>query len=300
MPETIAITGASGALGRLVAQRVLDDPAVSADVVLTTRSPGLLADLAERGADVRPADFDDPSTLAAAFAGVDRMLLVSASNATGDRIAQHGAAIDAAKAAGVGHVIFTSMPRVHDRDHPLGFPAHEYFGTEQLLAASGLPWTVLRNGPYAELNLVERISDSVVGATLVTNTGGGRMALISREDCAAAAAAVLTTDGHEGKIYDITGPAAVSYDEIAAQITEVLGRPVVHVGIDDDAMVIRLRDAGEGELLSTLRTALGVAIREGYYADLSPTLELLTGTRGRPTIDVLRAHRDALETIFAG
>jgi NAD(P)H dehydrogenase (quinone) len=298
MPETIAITGASGALGRLVAELVLDDPARAANLVLTTRSPQLLADLAERGADVRAADFDDPSTLPAAFAGVDRMLLISASNATGDRIAQHGAAIDAAAAAQVGHVIFTSMPRVDDPDHPLGFPAHEYLGTEQLLAASVLPWTILRNGPYAELNLVERISDSVVGATLVTNTDGGRMALISRNDCAAAALTVLTTDGHQGKIYDITGPEAVSYEEIAAQISEVLGRPIAHVAIDDAAMVKRLRAAGEGELLSTLRTALGVAIREGYYAGLSPTLEQLTGTRGRSTTDVLRAHRAALETIF--
>jgi len=298
--EVIGVSGASGALGRLVAELLLSDPATADRVVLTTRSPAALADLAARGADVRAADFDEPSTLPTAFEGIDRLLLISASNAVGDRVAQHGAAVDAAKTGGVRHVVFTSMPRVDDANHPLGFPAHEYFGSEQLVIASGLSWTVLRNGPYAELNLVERIADSVVGNALVTNTGGGRMALISRDDCAAAAVAVLTTGGHEAEIYDITGPEAVSYEEIAQQISEAIDRPVSHRSIEDDAMVKRLLDAGEGELMATLRTALGVAIREGYYADLSPTLEQLTGRRGRLTTDVLRQHRARLRDIFHG
>ncbi len=294
----LGITGASGALGRLVAERLVGDPLVG-EVVLTTRRPDALADLATDSVVIREADFDHPDALAGAFAGIDRLLLISASNMVGDRVAQHGAAIDAARAAGVSHVVFTSMPRVEDPDHPVGRPAREYYGTERLLQDSGLAWTILRNGPYTELNLIERLADGIVDGRLVNNIGGGGMGFASRADCAAAAHSVLTGDGHEGRTYTITGPAAVTYDDVAAQITQVLGRPVSYVPIDDDAMADLLREVGvEGEMVQA-RVGLGIAIREGYFADLSPDLESLTGVRGLSVIDVLREHREALEQLFA-
>jgi NAD(P)H dehydrogenase (quinone) len=297
-PSTLGITGASGALGRLVAERLVGDPQVG-DVVLTTRRPAELTDLATDSVVIRAADFDRQETLASAFAGIDRLLLISASNMVGDRVAQHGAAIDGARAAGVSHVVFTSMPRVEDPDHPVGRPAHEYLGTERLLQDSGLAWTILRNGPYTELNLIERLADGIVDGRLVNNIGGGGMGFVSRADCAAAAHSVLIGDGHEGRTYTITGPAAVTYDDVAAQITEVVGRPVSYVPIDDDAMAELMREAGvEGDMVQA-RVGLGIAIREGYFAELSPDLESLTGVRGVPVIDVLRGHHEALERLFA-
>jgi NAD(P)H dehydrogenase (quinone) len=295
---TLGVTGGSGALGRLVAERLVGDPLVG-EVVLTTRRPEELADLATDSVLIRAADFDDPDGLAVAFAGIDRLLLISASNMVGDRVAQHRAAIDAARAAGVKNVVFTSMPRVEDPDHPVGPPAHEYYATEQLLRESGLAWTILRNGPYTELNLIERLSDGIVDGRLVNNIGSGGIGFVSRVDCAAAAHSVLTGDGHEGRTYTITGPAAVTYDDVAAQITAVIGQPVSYAPIDDDAMAELLREAGvEGDMVPA-RVGLGIALRDGYFADLSPDLESLTGVRGLPVIDVLREHRDALEPLFA-
>lgn len=295
---TVGITGASGALGRLVAERLAGDTQAG-EVVLTTRRPDRLADLATESVVVRAADFDDRDTLAGAFEGIDRLLLISASNMVGDRVAQHGAAIDAAREAGVSHVVFTSMPRVEDPDHPVGPPAHEYYATEQLLQESGLAWTILRNGPYAELNLIERLADGIVDGRLVNNIGGGGIGFVSRADCAAAAHSVLTDDGHEGRTYTITGPAAVTYDDVAAQITQVVGRPVSYMAIDDDAMAELLREVGvEGDMVAA-RVGLGIALRDGYFADLSPDLEALTGVRGVPVIDVLREHREELGRLFA-
>jgi NAD(P)H dehydrogenase (quinone) len=296
--STVGITGASGALGRLVAERLVADPLVE-QVVLTTRRPDELADLATDSVVIRAADFDRQDTLTSAFEGIDRLLLISASNMVGDRVAQHGTAIDAARAAGVEYVAFTSMPRVEDPDHPVGPPAHEYFATERLLHDSGLAWTILRNGPYTELNLIERLADGIVDGRLVNHIGGGGVGFVSRADCAAAAHRVLIGDGHEGKTYTITGPAAVTYEEIAAQITQVIGQPVSYAPIDDDAMGELLREVGvEGEMVQA-RVGLGIALREGYFAELSPDLERLTGVRGIPVIDVLRQHRGALERLFA-
>ena len=162
-----------------------------------------------------------------------------------------------------------------------------------------MAWTILRNGPYAELNLIERLADGIVDGRLVNNIGGGGIGFVSRADCAAAAHSVLTDDGHEGRTYTITGPAAVTYDDVAAQITQVVGRPVSYMAIDDDAMAELLREVGvEGDMVAA-RVGLGIALRDGYFADLSPDLEALTGVRGVPVIDVLREHREELGRLFA-
>jgi NAD(P)H dehydrogenase (quinone) len=296
--DTIAISGAGGALGRLVAERALQDPPAGG-VILTTRVPEALEELRRRGAQVRHADFDVPATLPAALAGATRLLLISASTAGGDRVAQHGAAIAVARDAGVRHIVFTSMPRVDDPAHPLVEPAAEYLGTERLLAAAGIDWTILRNGPYAELNLVERLSDSVVDGALLTNAGTGGLAFVSRADCAAVAHAALTSAGHAGRTYDVTGPVAVSYDEVARELSELLGTAIGFTPVDDAAMARRLRDGGVPEALVGLRVAMGAAIREGFFAGTTATVERLTGRPPATVGAVLAGHRGALADLFA-
>jgi uncharacterized protein YbjT (DUF2867 family) len=152
---TIAITGGTGKLGRMAAEFALESVAAS-DLVVTTRTPENLAGLTARGADVRFADFDRPDSLRSALDGVDQLLVVSASNATGKRHDEHSAAVAAARAAGVRRILFTSMPNVDDHSHPSGLVADEYRDAEQMIAASGLLYTILRVAPYAELNAVER------------------------------------------------------------------------------------------------------------------------------------------------
>src|SRR5262245_46952691 len=189
-PMTVAVTGASGHLGRQVADLLLGrlDPA---DVVLLTRTPDALSEHAERGAVVRHADFDEPSSLVDAFAGVDRALLISALDFE-RRSGQHRAAIEAAAEAGVRQMAYTSIPT------PEGNPAAaapSHLATEQALRDSGLAWTFLRNNLYAEFQIstVQRAIDS---GELATNAGDGRVAYVSRDDCAATAAAVLVQEGH--------------------------------------------------------------------------------------------------------
>jgi NAD(P)H dehydrogenase (quinone) len=287
---SILVTGASGELGRLVAEQLLDRVPPH-QIILVTRRPQTLADLADRGADVRQGDFDDPATLAQAFVGATRMLLIS-TNAMGRRTAQHRAAIEAATAAGIGHVTYTSLTNPVP-GHPTGIVADENRETEEMLHASGLAWTILRNAAYAELQ-VPLGALAVTFGKLVTNAGDGRIAPISRRDCAAAAVAVLTTDGHDGMTYEITGPDALSQADIAALFTEVSGRPVSVVPMADRKIVRGLLRIGTPRGVARAIADLGIATREGYFDVVDPAFQTLTGRPARTLRDVLIANRGEL------
>jgi NAD(P)H dehydrogenase (quinone) len=287
---TIAITGAAGHLGRLTAQLVLER--VGADeVVLVTRRPDAIADLAERGAAVRFGDFDDPDSLPAAFAGVERLLLVSV-DVLGNRVAQHTAAIDAAAAAGVGHVLYTSGLNAGS-ELPL-VVSHDHGATEQAIRDRGLRWTALRMGLYAE-SQVAAAARAVASGHLVHNNGDGATAYVSREDCAEAAAAALAGEGHEDRVYDITGPELVTQAQVAALAAEISGRPVVPVAIDDEEATQNLMAVGLPADTAQAIAAFGTAIREGVLEVLSSHVEDLTGRPPRSLRDVLEANRSALE-----
>ena len=287
---TIAITGAAGHLGRRTAQLVLDR-VPPGEVVLITRRPDAIADLADAGATVRHGDFDEPASLPAAFAGVDRVLLIS-TDVLGNRVAQHTAAIEAAAAAGVGHVIYTSIVNAGS-ELPL-VVSHEHGATEQAIRDRGLRWTALRNGLYAEFQLGAAARAAASGQ-LVHNSGDGATAYVSREDCAAAAAAVLATDGHEDRAYDITGPELVTQARFAALVADITGRPVTAVAIDDDAATQGLVAAGVPAEAAPAYASFGTAIREGVLDGVSPAVEDLTGRAPRSLRDVLEAHRSELE-----
>jgi len=285
----IVITGASGHFGRIVADGLLErvDPA---DLILVTRHPDALAAYAARGADVRAGDFDDPASLPAAFAGGDRLLLIS-TDAVGRRVRQHGDAIDAAAAAGVRHVVYTSILRP-EQGNPAGV-VPDHLGTEEKLRASGLAWTFLRNSIYADLESHNHAAAAATGQ-LVTNAGDGRVAYVAREDCAAAATAVLASDGHEGQAYDITGPEPVDAAGRAAVFAELGGGEVEVVHVGDAEFVAGLQAAaGLPVEVAELYASFGRATREGWFDVRTDTVEALTGRPPRPLRAVLESARAA-------
>ena len=280
----VAITGASGHLGRKTAELVVDrlDPS---DVVLLTRTPDALADLADRGVVVHRADFDEPQSVRDALSGVERMLLISAVE-LGHRVQQHRAAIDAAQRAGVRHVLYTSVPNPVTQNPAGVVPDHR--ATEDALEASGLAWTFLRNNLYAEYQ-VPTAAQAIATGQLVTNAGGGRTAYVSRDDCAAAAAAVLASAGHENRSYDITGPGSVSAEDIAALAGEIADRQLEIVHVDDDAFVAGLTGAGLPEEAARLYASFGASTRGGFLESVSTAVEDLTGKVPRSLRTVLTA-----------
>jgi NAD(P)H dehydrogenase (quinone) len=284
---TVAVTGASGHLGRRTADLLLDrlDPS---EVVLLTRAPDALADYAERGAAVRRADFDDPDGLVDAFAGVQRALLISALDLE-RRTGQHRAAIEAAAKAGVRHLLYTSIPS------PEGNPAAvapSHLATERALRGSGLSWTFLRNSLYSEYQ-APGIAQAIAGGQVVSSAGDGRIAYVSRDDCAAAAAAVLVQDGHEGQAYDVTGPEAIGPHELAALAAELGGVPVEVVPVDDDGLIAAMVAGGVPEVGARVLTSFAAAAREGFLGTVSGSVEELTGTPPRSLREVVVAIREA-------
>lgn len=282
---SIIVTGAAGHLGRLTAEALLDRIAPE-HLVLVTRHPKGLREFAARGVDVRYGDFDDPATLSAAFAGGERMLLIS-TDSLGRRIRQHRTAIDAAVEAGVHHVMFTS--HVNPMGNPIGSFATELGDTEVILQRSGVAWTVLRFGSFAELQL-RPAATAVQNGRLITNGGDGRIVPVSRRDCAEAAAVVLTTDGHSGTTYDITGPEAMTPRDLAELYAELSGKPVEFVSLDDWRFTLTLMGVGTPWQAARVIAAFGRAIREGWFDVVDPAFERLTGHAPTRLRDVLIAH----------
>lgn len=283
---TLALTGASGQLGRRVADLLLDvhgvDPAA---LVLLSRTPETLTDLAERGADVRPADFADPDGLRTALAGVDRLLIVSLDVLGPTRVALQTAAVEAAAAAGVGHLLYTSLPRP-ELDNP-ALVAADHRLTEEAILATGVDWTFLRNSLYAELKVGELAGAAATGA-YAHNMGAGRAAYVSREDCAAAAAAALVEAAHTGRAYDITGPELLDADDVAAVFSAVSGRPVAALDLADDTYEKGLLEHGVPAPVVPVLSSFGRAIREGYLDLRTDDVATLTGRAPRTLADVLR------------
>ncbi len=281
--QRLVITGASGQLGRRAAELVLA-ACHRERVVLVTRNPRALADLA---ADVRYGDFADPASLRSAFAGGERLLLVSATDLE-RRVEQHRAAIGAAREAGVGHVIYTSGLSPEPPNPAVVAPSHH--ATERALAASGIAWTVLRNSLYSEFQVPEA-ARAIETGSLVHNRGDGRVAYVSREDCAAVAAAVLIAGGHAGAVYDVTGPESFSPTGLAALYAELRGRSVSATSLDDDAFIASLVGDGTNDdhlkYGARLVASFGQSIRDGWMASCTDTVARLTGRPARTLRSVL-------------
>lgn len=287
----IGITGASGTLGRRTAQYVLEAHPPQ-EVVLFSRTPASLAEYAKAGAEARQADFNQPDSLVESFRGVDVLLLIS-TDALGQRRSQHEAAIAAAAAAGVTRIAYTSLTNAD-----AAFPAKlrplsdDHAATEEALRAAGPSWTLLRNALYLDSS-ADAWAHAVTTGTLSTNNGSGRHAPVTREDCAAAAAAVLLSDGHDGAVYEIAGQRLLDDGAIAAALTAVHGRPVEPVGVTDDDYESGLVAAGLPAEIAGMLTGFGQSIRAGLLETRLGDTERLIGRTPASIEQFLSAHLDS-------
>jgi len=270
----IAITGATGQLGRLVIESLLEK--IPADqIVAAVRSPEKARDLAALGVQVRQADYSQPSTLAPAFAGVHKVLLISSSE-LGQRAAQHQAVIDAARAAGVQLLAYTSL--LHADTSTLGLAA-EHLQTEAALEASGLPHVLLRNGWYTE-NRTASVPSALEHGALLGSARDGRTASAARADYAEAAAVVLATDGHAGKVYELAGDDAYTLPQLAEAVARLAGKPVVYQDLPQAEFKAVLLQAGLPEPLAELLANSDTGTAHG---DLFDDQRQLSRLIGRPT-----------------
>jgi len=283
---TIAVTGATGHLGRLIVDDLIARGVAPAEIVAGGRRIETIADLAERGVRVVRADYDDPASLRDAFQGVESLVLVSGS-AVGGRTAQHRAAIDAAKETGVRRILYTSAPKATTT--PLILAA-EHKATEELLAASGLTTVVLRNGWYTE-NYAGVLDQAEKTGEIIGSVGSGRVASASRIDYAQAAGVVLTTEGHDGAVYELSGDVAWDYPELAAAVAEVVGRPVVYRDLSPEEHLKALLAAGLDEGAAGFAVALDQDTKAGLLAETSGDLARLIGRPTTPLLEGLRALR---------
>ncbi len=291
----LAISGASGNLGGLVTAELIG-AAGTDQLRLITRRPDALA--APAGVDVRAGDMNDPASLRLAYDGVDTLLLISTDTVDG-RTEQHIAAIDAARAAGVGRVIYTSMISPGDGNPALIAPSH--FGTEQHLRAGGVDWAIVRCGFYSDFQAFEA-ADALRTGQLRHNRGTGRCAYVAREDCAVSLAAILRDPAATG-LFELTGPAAPDAPELAALYAEVGGAPVEAVELDDDEFLRELSAGGseDGHVHYgvALTVSLGRAIREGRYGHVTDTVRVLGGREPLSVGQMLERHRDMLREAAA-
>src|SRR5437879_1856392 len=279
----IVVTGAAGKLGRLVAEE-LATRTNPGRVWLASRDPAKIADLAARGFNTMRADFDDPASLDAAFAGAETVLVVSGDAPNEVRIRQHRAAIDAAKKAGVARVVYTSFTNPAAQSL---FPfAWIHADTETYLKASGVPFTILRDNQYAE-NLANAIGGAKSG-TLALPGAHGKVAYIARADAAAAIAGALTQDGHAGKTYELTGPEARDAFEIAAVVSSALRKPVQ--AVDADPAEFGKVFAAHGLPPFLIEAVLGsyAAAAAGEYAAVSTDAATLAGRPIEPVSAFIR------------
>lgn len=270
----IVVTGATGQLGRLVINQLLRTRPASG-IVAAVRDPAKASDLAALGVQVRQADYTRPDTLRGAFAGASRVLLISSSE-VGARTAQHAAVIDAARHAGVELLGYTSL--LHADSSPLGL-ATEHRATEAAILASGLPHVLLRNGWYTE-NYARAIPAALAHGALIGSAGAGRIASAARADYAAAAAAAISADIVENRIYELAGDEGYTLDEFAAELSRQSGKPVPYVDMSEAGYRAALVQAG---LPAPIAAMLADSDRGAAQGGLDDTGRELSALIGRPT-----------------
>lgn len=278
-----AITGASGQLGASVLRHLAGRISPSA-IVAVTRTPGKVRPVVPRDTDVRAGDFDDPAGLQTAFAGVDRLLIVPGSDlGPGVRPRQHANAIAAAASAGVRHIIYISS--VGARTGPRDGILETHFATEQALIASGVPWTILRMGPYAELIL--NGAGEAIAKRRYAAVAGAPAAYVARDDVAVAAAALLTSAGHEGITYHATGPVSITHAHIAEALSRIAGVPVEFSSLTIAQYEAGLAQAGLPASVIEALSRFQAASRDGAFDLVTGDVERLSGTPAQSLVDLL-------------
>lgn len=289
-PESlIAVTGASGHLGRLVVEALLARNTPANRIVALVRDPHKVADFASRGVQVRRADYTQKDSLEAAFEGVERLLLIS-SNEVGQRLPQHESVVEAARKADVKFIAYTSIPKADTSDMQL---AAEHKATEQIIRESGIPFSFLRNSWYFE-NYTDQLASILQHEAVFGSAGDGRVSAASRADYAAAAAVVLTADGGENKVYELGGDTAFTLDELAAEISKQTGGEIVYRDLPVEDFSQALIGAGLPEPVARVLADADLGLKRGDLLVNSRDLSRLTN---RPTTALAEAVASALKKL---
>ncbi|WP_010139762.1 NmrA family NAD(P)-binding protein [Oceanicola sp. S124] len=283
MNKKILVTGASGQLGALVVESLLARTA-AADIVALVRREEAAVPLRAKGVEVRFGDYEDPAALAAAVKGIDRVLLISGSEVGKDRAAQHAAVIEAAKAEGIELIAYTSILRADVS--PLWL-ARDHLATERLLADSGLPVALLRNGWYTE-NLTAGLAPALEHGALVGASGAGRYSAAARADYAEAAAVVLLSDSPEG-VYELAGGESFSMAEFAAEVSTVTGKEIGYADMPEAALKDIYTGAGLPEVVAHMLADSSAHAGSGALEGSGADLEALIGRKATDWRQTLRA-----------
>ncbi|MFD8374332.1 SDR family oxidoreductase [Streptomyces sp. NPDC059688] len=279
---SIVVTGATGHLGRHVVEQLLEK--VPAErITAVVRDKEKAAGLAARGVRLAVADYNAPETFDGLFSAGDRVLLISGNEFDKGRVRQHEVVIDAARAAGVGLLAYTSAP-----GSLRAALADDHRATEEVLLASGLPYSLLRNGWYHE-NYTENLAPVLEHGAVVQAAGDGRISSASRADYAAAAVAVLTGEGHENTTYELGGDVAWGFAEYAAELSRQTGREIVYNPVSVEALTGILTGAGLPAPLAAILAGVDASIEKGELAVSSGDLSRLTGRPTTPLADAVAA-----------
>ncbi|MCZ4676229.1 SDR family oxidoreductase [Citrobacter sedlakii] len=284
----IAITGATGQLGHHVIESLLKTVPAS-QVVAIVRHPAKAATLSQRGITVRQADYSDEAAFTTALQGVEKLLLISSSE-VGQRAVQHRNVINAAKTAGVKFIAYTSL--LHADRSPLDLHL-EHVETEKMLAGSGIPYTLLRNGWYSE-NYLASAPAALEHGVFIGAAGEGKIASATRADYAAAAVRVLSTDGHAGKVYELAGDNAWTLSQLADELSQQSGKHIVYQNLSEADFAAALRGAGLPTELADMLADSDIGASEGGLFDNSRTLSQLIG---RPTTTLADSVRTMLQVL---
>ncbi|CAG7658196.1 SDR family oxidoreductase [Paenibacillus allorhizosphaerae] len=286
----ILVTGATGKLGSLVVETLLETVQAK-DLAVSVRNPEKAESLRARGVDVRLGDFEQPDTLDKAFAGIDRLLIVSTDGDNETRTRQHTAAVAAAKRANVGFIAYTSLGNASENRIFLA-PVHR--ATEEAIRNSGIPYSYLRNNWYLE-NETSSIQAVLGGAPWLTSAGSGKVGWATRRDYAQAAAAVLADVGHENSVYELSGKLATQ-EELASVLAGVLGREVPVQQVDDETYASIMSSVGVLEPVVPILVGIQSAIRDGALEVESNDLQKLLG---RPATSLEEGLRQIVNEIQA-
>jgi len=291
--DKIVISGASGQLGSLVIDELIARDVAPENLILVSRTPNTdhLQAYAARGASVRFGDFNQAESLAEAYRGGTRMLLISINGGGGNRPELHKVAIDAAARAGVKHIAYTSYVNADLNDDST--IAVDHRRTERFLQESSVAWTMLRNQIYAN-GLVEQVEQIVRDGRYVTHTPDARVAYVTREDCAAAAAAVLATPGHENKAYNITGPDAIGPRELVALASEISGKAVELVELSEAEYRAQLAASDVPPAAIDGTISFAAELDSQYLREPSTAVANLTGRAATSVRALLLQHRERL------
>ncbi|MFE7896522.1 SDR family oxidoreductase [Streptomyces sp. NPDC057424] len=282
---SIVVTGATGHLGRHVVEQLLEKVPAE-QITAVVRNAEKAADFADRGVKIALADYNTPASFDGLFSAGDRVLLVSGNEFDKGRVQQHKVVIDAAKAAGVALLAYTSAPGTLT-----AALADDHRGTEEILLDSGVPYALLRNGWYHE-NYTENLAPVLEHNAVVAAAGEGKLSSASRADYAAAAVAVLTGEGHENKTYELGGDTAFGFAEYAAELSRQTGREIVYNAVSPEVLVGILTGAGLPEPFAQILAGVDVSIEKGELVVSTGDLSRLTG---RPTTPFPEAIAAALK-----